>query len=61
MTRFGECESCANAGNRYCIGCEKILISAGTYVRTGWTAKSGITITQTSKTFPLTEDSSYEH
>lgn len=52
MTGYGECETCAQSGNRYCIGCQRLLKTDGTYSRTGWTAKPGITMTITSLAYP---------
>lgn len=44
---YGECETCAQSDKRYCIGCQPMMSSDGTFSRTGWIAKP-MTITVTS-------------
>ena len=51
MIRYGECETCAQSDKRYCIGCQPLLRTDGTYSRTGWIAKPVI-ITVTSLVYP---------
>ena len=48
MTGYGECETCAQSDKRYCIGCQRLLKTDGTYSRTGWIAKPGMTMAITS-------------
>lgn len=56
MTRYGECETCAQSDKRYCIGCQPMLRTDGTYSRSGWIAKPGITMTITSLVYPPAEE-----
>lgn len=45
---YGECETCAQSDQRYCIGCQQMMRTDGTFSRTGWTAKPMmITVTST--------------
>ena len=52
MSRFGECETCAQSDKRYCVGCQPMRRTDGTYTRTGWIQKPGTTITVTSLNYP---------
>lgn len=52
MIRYGECETCAQSDQRYCIGCQPLLKTDETYSRTGWIAKPRITMTITSMAYP---------
>ena len=44
---YGECETCAQSDKRYCIGCQLMRRTDGSFSRTGWTPKP-MTITFTS-------------
>lgn len=57
MSGFSECETCAQSDKRYCVGCQPMLRSDGTYTRTGWIQKPGTTITVTSLPYPPAERS----
>lgn len=46
---YGDCQTCERQDRRYCVGCQPMLRTDGSWARTLWTPKPELTITFTTQ------------